>query len=116
MFGTFCAMVIGLALTWTCAAFGLFIVTVPTCGGRTLRIAKIRVREIEQGFSQYQLDNGRCPATVDVLVAEKYVHKQGLVDPWGTRFAYRCSDEDSIVRSAGPDRLFGTADDVTNGR
>lgn len=117
MFGTFCAMVIGMALTWTSAAFGLLIVTAPTCGGGRVRIAKIRVREIEQAFLEYQIDNGRCPASIDVLVAEKYLVKQGLVDPWGTRFAFWCAGadlDDLIVTSAGADRTFGTGDDVKN--
>ncbi len=116
VFGTFCAMVIGMALTWTCAAFGLFIVTAPTCGGRTVKLAKNRVREIEHAFLEYQIDNGRCPAAIDVLVAEKYLAKQGLVDPWGTRVAYGCYGIDVEVRSAGADKLFNTDDDVTNQR
>ena len=116
MFGTFCAMVIGMALTWTCAAVGLFIVTAPTCGGRTRTVGfvKKRVREIEQAFMTYQIDNGRCPATIDVLVAEKYLHKLSLADPWGTRFAYSCHGFDAEIRSAGPDKFFNTDDDITN--
>jgi len=113
---TFCAMVIGMALTWTCAAFGLFIVTAPTYGGGSAKLAKHRGREIEQAFLEYQLDNGRCPATIEALVAEKYLPKWDLVDPWGTRFAYWCSGMDVEVRSAGPDKLFKTDDDVTNQR
>ena len=114
VFGTFCAMVIGMALTWTCAAFGLFIVTAPTCGGGRVKLAKNRVREIEQAFLEYQIDKGRCPATIDALVAEKYLPKQGLVDPWGMRIAYWCYGMDVEVRSAGTDKRFNTSDDITN--
>jgi len=114
--GTFCAMVIGMALTWTCAAFGLFIVTAPTYGGGRVRLAKTGVRQIEQAFLEYQIDNGRCPATIDVLVAEKYLRKQGLVDPWGTHFAYGCHGLDAESRSAGPDKAFNTDDDIASAR
>ena len=34
------------------------------------------------------------------------------MDPWGTSVAYWCHGEDVEVRSAGPDKLFNTADDT----
>jgi hypothetical protein len=35
-----------------------------------------------------------------------------LHDSWGTPFVIACNGEDVTVRSAGPDRHFGTADDI----
>jgi len=46
------------------------------------------------------------------------VGPRDFVDPWGTNIVYSCSTEgpetDLEVRSAGPDRLFNTADDITS--
>jgi hypothetical protein len=36
------------------------------------------------------------------------------IDPWGTSIPFSCSGDAIIVKSAGPDRLFGTFDDVAN--
>ena len=79
-----------MALTWTCAAFGTVHRHRRRPAAAKVKIAKNRVREIQHAFLEYQIDNGRCPATIDVLVADRYLTKQGLVDPWGTRFAYWC--------------------------
>jgi hypothetical protein len=118
VFGHFCALLIGIALTWTCAIYGLLIVTQSTtCGGGKSRQTRLRVRSVAQAAIEYAIDNKRCPATIDVLADEKYLPKVGLADSWGTRIAFRCSGdhmEDPIVSSAGPDRTFGTPDDVTN--
>jgi hypothetical protein len=112
-FGRFCALLMGIALTWTCAGFGLLIVNAGTCrlDGR-VTAAKRRISNVEQAVGQYLIENDRCPKTMDVLVAEKYLPKQGLVDPWGTRIAVFCAGEDLQVTSAGRDRTFGTADDI----
>ena len=41
-------------------------------------------------------------------------HDKPMVDPWGTRFSIEINGEMVIIRSAGPDRLFGTTDDIVN--
>ena len=47
------------------------------------------------------------------------VQKDGFLDPdfrtadrWGNAFLLRCTDKDITCSSAGPDRRWGTADDV----
>ena len=51
-------------------------------------------------------------------MADGSVGARDFVDPWGTSIVYSCSTEDPdgdvTVRSAGPDRIFNTADDITN--
>jgi len=34
------------------------------------------------------------------------------LDPWGTPYRYRTTGTNIVVNSAGPDRTFGTADDI----
>jgi hypothetical protein len=107
----------GMALTWTCAAFGLlvsqFVFGSHACPSR-VRIASLRLREIDTAIAQYQVDQRRCPKTSDDLVAGKYLTAQGLVDPWKRTIQFKCTDNDTRVVSAGPDGAFGTTDDVTN--
>jgi hypothetical protein len=109
----------GVALTWTCAAFGM-LVSQLAFGSHgcpsTARIASLRVREIDNAIAQYQVDQQRCPKTSDDLIAGKYVSPRGMVDPWQRTIHFKCSDEDTRVESAGPDGIFGTADDVKNER
>ena len=108
-----------MALTWTCAAFGL-LVSQLVFGGQgcpsRVRMASLRVREIDTAIAQFQIDQRRCPRTSGDLVAGKYVSAKGLVDPWGGPFQFNCTRDDTRVASAGPDGTFGTADDVTNER
>lgn len=53
-----------------------------------------------------------CP-TVATLRGEAFLDR-GFYgrDPWGGAWEVRCADDDVIVRSNGPDRKAGTADDV----
>lgn len=56
-----------------------------------------------------------CP-TLDVLVRDRTIDAKlgSPADPWGSPYAIQCSDEGTSVRSAGPDRKLGTADDITS--
>ena len=72
------------------------------------------VADVRSSITQYQIDERQCPPSRDVLISDKYVNARQLVDPWGTSIAYWCHDEDVEIRSAGPDKLFNTADDLTN--
>ena len=105
----------GFAFTWTCAALGLFLLGGP---GRVCRlplpshVADARTAEIRHGIFLFQIDRKRCPTSIEELIAGDYVTSRDFVDPWGTAIAFRCTDDDVIARSAGPDRTFGTGDDV----
>ena len=75
-----------------------------------------RVREVASGIAT--LPDRQCHScpTRDNLIGQKYVARGGLVDPWGTSITFHCMPSgDVVVRSAGPDRLFHTDDDITNG-
>ena len=118
--GRFCAIACGLALTWICAAVGLSILTTHSCaGGKVHNVhgrARNTVRGIDQALTMYLMDRKRCPATRDDLVADGYADARDFVDPWGTSVAFWCSEDLQTVRSAGPDQIFDTIDDVTNAR
>jgi len=103
----------GVALTWTCSAFGLFWFTTPHGCGSKLRLAQIRGIELLSAVVTYQIEKGRCPTTWDELIAGRYVSRQGIVDPWGKTFDLSCTNDQVRVTSAGRDRSLGTADDVT---
>ena len=78
------------------------------------RVARLKIAEVRYAFTQYQIAEAACPPTRDDLIDGKYISARQLVDPWGTSIAYWCRGEDVEIRSAGPDKLFNTADDISN--
>lgn len=107
----------GVALTWACGAFGVMALIDNAfvsyrCPAPT-KVAKRRILEVRSGITQHQIVEYRCPTPGD-LIRGKYTYPGSLVDPWGTSIAYWCHGEDVEIRSAGPDKLFNTADDITN--
>ena len=119
MIRRFCAILVGIALTWACAATGLFLLNTFSChgccgGGSRLHRAFLGVREFEQGLTQFEIDHDRCPRNSDELVGGGYVNPRSLVDPWGKSLFFTCKDGEPRASSAGPDHIFGTPDDVKN--
>jgi hypothetical protein len=114
VFGRACLLFCGVALTWTCAAFGLFVGDMGNCtlSVPAVREARVRVAEVRQALTTYQIERNRCPTTSDDLLAGGYIDARRFLDPWRTRIAFSCSAEDTNVSSAGPDRVFNTADDI----
>jgi hypothetical protein len=114
VFGRAGLLFCGVALTWTCAAFGLLL---GDMGNGTLSVpgfreARVRLGEVRQAVTTYQIEHNRCPTTGDDLVEGGYMDARRLVDPWRKWIVFSCSEEDTTVRSAGPDRVFATADDI----
>jgi hypothetical protein len=114
VFGRAGLLFCGVALTWTCAAFGLFLGDMGTCtlSVPAFREGRVRVADVHQALTTYQIERNRCPTTSDDLIAGGYIDPRRLVDPWRTRIAFSCSRDDTNVISAGPDRVFGTTDDI----
>jgi hypothetical protein len=111
--GIFYAVVFGIAVTWTVAAFGLAMLRPTGCRIPRDRDAHLRILQTTSTVRGYRLLEDRCP-TRGTLVAGGFVDARALVDPWGTGIAFHClPDDDVVVRSAGPDRVFHTADDIT---
>ena len=114
VFGRAGLLFCGVALTWTCAAFGLLVGDMGSChlSRPGFREALVRVREGRQALTTYQIERNRCPTTSNDLIAGGYIDEQRFIDPWRTPIAFSCSAEETKVASAGPDRVFGTADDI----
>jgi len=111
LFGLLC----GVALTCASSAFGMMVVEEILFGYRCPagpNLAALRVGGVHAALTQYQSEKGWCPTTSDDLIHGKYVNARELVDPWGTSIAYWCHDKAMQVRSAGPDKLFNTDDDI----
>ena len=81
-----------------------------------VKIGKQRVTEVLSGVTQFMIDNNTCPRSMEDLVGQKYVSKQGAKDPWGKDFILRCpgqkDPESADVSSSGPDKQDGTPDDI----
>jgi hypothetical protein len=82
--------------------------------------ARLRVQLVRQEMSTdagqialYKSQHGTLPATLSDLGA---VRPQGMfftIDPWGTRLKYVPQSNGHFeLISAGPDKAFGTSDDV----
>ena len=110
----------------------------PTPSGRTVDSTNAQVDRIEDilpserqvttarlsilagEIFQYACSNGRGPANLPELLAAAdgdeftRLRRDQLIDGWGTHFAYARTDQGRSfeLRSAGPDRVFDTADDI----
>lgn len=74
------------------------------------------VKVIEMGVELWRATHDDLCPTVEQLVRDRVLDPKPAVanDPWGTAFTIQCSDEAVSVRSAGPDRKLGTADDIVS--
>jgi general secretion pathway protein G len=94
-------------------------------------LALTQINTLRQACTQFRLNNGRFPATLDDLVilpAGKsqnqwrgpYLEAKGSgqpqvpVDPWGNPYTYQPDDANQrvVIGSAGADGQQGTADDI----
>ena len=101
-------------------------VAVPKLTGRVgqsqVSAAKGSIAGISVAVDLYETDNGNLPQNLQSLITKgsepnwngPYL-KDGKVpdDPWGTPYQYTAKENAYEVRSAGPDKSFGTGDDVT---
>ena len=100
-------------------------IAVPRLGGRVgqsqIAAARAGVGAIGTAIDLYETDNGKLPESLQNLVTKgsepnwngPYIRKaEGLKDPWGTEYQYTKQGEDFTVVSAGPDKSFGSSDDI----
>jgi len=95
-----------------CVGGALFVITnsrTHCAFPRSLNAAKA----LETVAALYVVERGVCP-TPEQLIASKIVGKSStLHDKWESPFRIHCSEADIVVTSAGPDRKFGTHDDLS---
>lgn len=70
-----------------------------------------KARALARALESERLGTGSCASGLTELALEGYAPLLQS-DPWGTRWRLRCYGERGVVESAGPDRRFGTDDDV----
>ena len=81
--------------------------------------AKAGVAVVEQAISAYQMENGKLPESLQNLLDKgpmsgtPFLSKpENLKDPWGMDYQYTKQGDDFTVVSAGPDKSYGSADDI----
>jgi general secretion pathway protein G len=82
-----------------------------------VKTARISVNKVAQGVQQYMIDNNnQCPASLDDVIAQKFLNTKDKKDPWGRDLQMTCPGQvntDGVdVVSLGPDGQAGNADDV----
>jgi hypothetical protein len=85
--------------------------------------AELKIQLVGQLFemnagkvSLYERDNGELPARLSDLGEPSPDNQYFAVDPWGTEIQYNPKADGTFeFISAGPDRSFDTADDITKG-
>jgi general secretion pathway protein G len=105
----------------------LVAVAAPRLTGRVLKaqIAATRasIDGIKTAIDVYEVDNGTYPGSLQNLITAgselnwngPYLREGRIpVDSWATPFNYTPKEGGYEIRSAGPDRQFGSADDITN--
>jgi general secretion pathway protein G len=71
-------------------------------------------RTVLTGVEAYWALHGsaHCPS-VEEMMREKLFRRDGRGrDPWGNHWRIECTEDEAVVSSDGPDRLFGTKDDI----
>ena len=77
------------------------------------RATEMEMRGIIAAIYNYRLANYSLPNSLKVLVDEGYIKSEALKDEWGTDYKFSLVNNEITVVSAGPDRKFGTKDDIT---
>jgi general secretion pathway protein G len=96
-------------------AGGVAVFALPRFKESQVKMSKQGAQTIRQAVMQWHLTNGddNCPSTAQ-LAQDKFLDSAtDHNDPWGQPYEIKCTGDDVVVSSAGPDKKKGTADDVT---
>lgn len=102
----------------------IVVVNVAGRGDEARRSAtRASIANLGSALDHYEVDTGRYPQSLDSLINNDgspnwhgpYI-KGGVLAPdsWGTAFGYTVRENGYELRSAGPDKAMGSADDLTN--
>lgn len=79
----------------------------------TLKLTQANMANMAKEIQAYMAMQGQVPSDINELQMLRRL-PMGILDNWGTAIKYeKKSDEDFRLISAGPDRKFGTEDDIT---
>ncbi len=73
-------------------------------------------QHIRRAIFMWRMSTGSttCPE-LDQLISEKVIDQGRNLDAWQNEFAISCDQFDIIVKSAGPDKIWSTSDDIVVG-
>ncbi|MEZ4324979.1 MAG: prepilin-type N-terminal cleavage/methylation domain-containing protein [Polyangiales bacterium] len=76
-----------------------------------VKLARVDAATVRQAARVFQLNEGHCPTMEQLQQSGGLDEETRTEDPWETPFHLDC-DNGPRVLSAGPDREFGTDDDI----
>ena len=85
--------------------------------------AKVELGLLSQSLKRYEMISNVLPAALDALSNKpsdadaewvKMLDKPIAKDPWGSPYEYSVNGSDFVLKSIGPDRQTGTADDISS--
>ena len=91
--------------------------------------AKTQISAFQAALARYEIDTGEFPNSLEALIKQPsntsewkgpYLESETALppDPWGTPYQYHKPGDHNVssfdIVSAGPDKQFGTPDDVVN--
>jgi general secretion pathway protein G len=79
---------------------------------KTAGIACNQLRTAAQAHFVNRPEDADCPTPARMQEARELDAAVSLRDPWGTPYSIECQADEVIAISAGPDRAFGTDDDI----
>jgi hypothetical protein len=80
-----------------------------------IRLSRVMTMAYRVGGSLYLISHTACPTAAELLAANVVPDSVSTEDAWGTPFRITCGGGQITVTSAGPDQVFGTADDIVSG-
>lgn len=72
----------------------------------------VRLANLQDRIQRYRRQAGRFPASIEAMLPVPADRDALARDAWDAAFAFRLLARDYELRSSGPDRVIGTADDV----
>ncbi len=88
-----------------------------------IQTAKIELGMLSQSLKRYELLMSGLPSALDALSNKpgeatedwvKMLDKPISKDPWGSPYEYTINGSEFVLKSIGPDRQAGTADDISS--
>jgi general secretion pathway protein G len=94
-------------------ATGVGIAVIPQLQKAKVQNTKGAVQTVRSAVALYIATNNADCATMDQLIQDKAIDKStSTKDAWDQDFQIECDGTEVTVTSAGPDKEFGTADDI----
>ena len=87
-----------------------------------IKTAQIELGILSQSLKRYEMMMNALPSTLDALSNKpsdadtewvKMLDKPITKDPWGNPYEYTINGSEFVLKSMGPDRQTGTADDIS---